>query len=74
MVAIFRPCLVCGSQMLTKRSNRAICSSSCHGKWHRARVKLFPSLSPSEVFNHLEEMQEFLTVRAVMKETAVSAQ
>lgn len=73
MAEILRPCIVCGAQMLTKRSNRAICSSSCHGKWHRARVKLFPALSPSEVFNHLAEMQEFLTAQAVMKEKAVSA-
>ncbi|MCY1361050.1 hypothetical protein D9M68_772660 [compost metagenome] len=63
MADVYRPCIVCGAPMLTKRANRCICSASCHGKWHRARVKLFPDLSHSEVFDHLEEMQEFLKAK-----------
>lgn len=64
--------------MLVTDANKALQSSNLlvelPRKVAQSQSKLFPSLSPSEVFNHLEEMQEFLTVRAVMKETAVSAQ
>lgn len=52
---LIKQCRWCGSEMLTTRSSKVLCSQKCHNQFHYWRHKTMPGLGPAIAFKYIDD-------------------
>jgi hypothetical protein len=53
---LIKQCKWCGSEMLTTRSSKILCSQKCHNRFHYWRQKAFPGEGTKVAFDAINNL------------------